>query len=343
MSSTGRGRKRYRASDNNENIQNNKNKKQRTNQTDKNNQDGDGDVDSNCKKTHRLQLVDLSEYNCCVCKDLSAGKILQCPNGCVICDGCYPRIQPCKCPICRTAMSRNVPIRCRLAEKTLALRLVTCKFDGCGKEIAFGQMKQHELDECEFKPIHCKYAELGCEWQGLRRNLAKHVSKCRIDQNAVLQRVQEYMTQLKLYREFIKNCKKIHQHSCGVSGQEAFEWETEEMFVDGYEHILKVKSTKAEDDSDAYQVCIQLCFAEDVDQLARDETIDLDLGVVIEPRGEDRATLNFMKEIKVSLSANKAHSDWIPLQPQLSTSRYQRVFRGGFDVKLFEFTEDDDY
>ena len=155
MSTRSRSRKRKRSNSNNE---------------------ADSDLMESASK--RLKLIDLSEYHCCVCSELPNDKVYQCPNGCVICSTCYPQLSPCHCPLCRVHMNRHQPIRCRMAEKTLSLRMVSCRYDGCGKSVLFANLKDHEINECDYKPIQCKFHLLGCQWEGVRRDLPKHESKC---------------------------------------------------------------------------------------------------------------------------------------------------------------------
>jgi len=330
-----RGRKRHRVSlDNSENDSNsnNKNKKQKTNNA----------VNNNNNK--RLQLIALSEYFCCVCKDLSCGKIFQCPNGCVICEGCYPKINPCHCPLCRTVMSKHKPIRCRMAEKTLSLRLVTCRFDGCNKEILFGKLKYHESNDCQFKPIHCKFNVLGCKWTGLRQNQLEHEKKCKINQDNVLKIVNKYIEKVECYKKFCKQCTNTHCDSVWISSNDIFEIAGDDFYYEGYEYKMKIKSElkHLRRNQEIYQVSLKLVFAEDTDQLDDGETIDIDLGVIIEPHGvnENSEPINLMKQIQIIVNRNRTESEWIKFDQEFTQNQYRSLFRGGFDMKIFCFSED---
>lgn len=321
-----RGRKRHRVSSDyteNDNNSNNKNKRQKRNNT---------------------QLIDLSEYFCCVCKELSTDKILQCPNGCVICGKCYPQINPCICPLCRVTMSKNKPIRCRIAEKTLSLRLVKCRFDGCNKEILYSLLKEHEENECKYKPINCKYNILGCNWKGLRFDQLQHEKKCNINKNNVLKIVDDYMKKLECYKKFCKQCTNIHCDSFTISSNDIFEISGDEFYYEGYEYKIKIKSElkHLNRNQEIYQISMKLCFAEDIDQLDDGETIDVDIGCIIEPYGinQQYQSIHLMKEMQIVISQHQSESEWIKFKQQLTQNQYQSLFRGGFDVKIFCFSED---
>eukprot|EP00483_Globobulimina_turgida_P012686 UN12709 len=77
----------------------------------------------NHNNTNSLQVIQLSAYYCCVCKELTSDKIFQCLNGHLICNECYSQLQPCKCPTCRIQMDKLNPIRNRMAEDTLSFRI----------------------------------------------------------------------------------------------------------------------------------------------------------------------------------------------------------------------------
>eukprot|EP01083_Nonionella_stella_P032994 90336_1 len=320
-----RGRKRRRSTENEKDSNPNHNKKQKT--------------ESNA--SNPAQLVELSEYFCCVCKELSCLRILQCPNGCIICENCYPRITPCKCPLCRETMNKNKPIRCRIAERTLALRVVQCKYDGCNQEVMFGKLQEHVTNECKYKPIDCKYKVLGCDWKGLRHNQKQHESRCKCDQNDSLTIVQSLTDKLKYYQKFCNDSAEIHTTSLHVPSEQEFTVDGDDFYVEGYEFKVRVKSekTRAKKNQEIYQISTQIVFLEDHAQFMEGETIVLELGIVIEPYGS--GLFNFVNESKAEISATtRTETEWSTFTPQLSKSEYRSVFKGGFNLKVFCFVPD---
>eukprot|EP00483_Globobulimina_turgida_P005191 UN05201 len=141
-------------------------------------------------------------------------------------------------------MNRNKPIRCRIAERTLGLRLVKCRFESCRKEILFSKLKQHEMEECEYKPVDCKYSILGCKWKGLRQNQEKHELHCELDQNKSLEIAQELSDKLEKYKKFCKQCTSLHCDSIWVPTGEEFNECGEEFFFEGFEYKVHIKSEK---------------------------------------------------------------------------------------------------
>lgn len=62
----------------------------------------------------------LQQFNCIVCLDtaIPSPKILQCPNGHLMCEACYTRLRQRKCPTCRVVLG-STPIRALLAEQMI--------------------------------------------------------------------------------------------------------------------------------------------------------------------------------------------------------------------------------
>eukprot|EP01084_Bolivina_argentea_P203102 346924_1 len=313
MSTRTRNRKRARSPDNNNT--NNKKKKQKTG----------------------YELIELAEYFCCVCKELSYDKIFQCPNGCIICPTCYDNLIPCKCPLCRVQMSKNKPIRCRIAERTLSLRVVKCRFNKCNKEIIFSNLNEHENNDCQYKPVKCKFSILGCNWEGLRRKQEEHELQCKCDQNESLKIVKELSEKLERYQKFCRKCTNLHCDSIWISTDDVFDTRGEEFYFEGYEYKIHVKSEKKRirRNQEIYEIFTKIVFAEEIDQLDDNEIAEVDLGIIIEPHGNGES--KFIKESKVAISKENIESEWTSFEQQLSTDEYSTIFRGGFDMKVFCF------
>ena len=56
------------------------------------------------------------ELECLVCLEIPEVKIFQCHEGHIICELCYPRLDPFVCPMCRMELDLN-PIRNRALER----------------------------------------------------------------------------------------------------------------------------------------------------------------------------------------------------------------------------------
>ena len=91
-----------------------------------------------------------------------------------MCGDCYnnPFFSEKKCPICRLSMKH--PIRNRFAEKHVKNLLVTCEMIGCNVELPYSKMNHHVLVECPEVQVVCRYNELGCNWEGSRKDISTH-------------------------------------------------------------------------------------------------------------------------------------------------------------------------
>lgn len=81
-----------------------------------------------------------------------------------------------KCPACRAILTIDDIVRdeaLREELKTANLQ-VLCSFRGCEQRLPSALMKEHELS-CDFTPMRCKNAIMGCPWNGLRKGLAHHL------------------------------------------------------------------------------------------------------------------------------------------------------------------------
>ena len=102
--------------------------------------------------------------------------------------------------------------------------------------------------------------------------------------------------------KFIKSFRNtnIHSDSIWVPSNEIFEVDGEEFYYEGYEYRMKIKSElkQISRNKDIYEISLKLAFADDADILHHGETVDIDVGVMIEPHGTDEngELLNLMKQ-----------------------------------------------
>eukprot|EP00474_Spongospora_subterranea_P009481 CRZ09939.1 hypothetical protein [Spongospora subterranea] len=144
--------------------------------------------------------VDEDDLKCVVCLEFPVGKIVQCPNGHLLCDECHDRVieaYQCVCPTCRAKLSRDRPSRNRFAESILATIIVPCTNAGCMERLAFGKVRAHASELCPFRIAHCKFAPLGCDWKDYNSKLKAHQRECTLRQKSaksILKRVLERAT-----------------------------------------------------------------------------------------------------------------------------------------------------
>ena len=91
-----------------------------------------------------------------------------------------------KCPGCRAILTVEDIVRDEtLGEELKAANLqVLCSYRGCDQRLPSASMKEHE-QSCGYMPMRCKNATMGCSWNGLRKDLAHHLSNhCALEQVA---------------------------------------------------------------------------------------------------------------------------------------------------------------
>lgn len=143
------------------------------------------------KKEAKVQekMIKDEELHCIVCFDFpTEGEIYQCKHGHLLCKDCHQRViegEKAQCPNCRVRMSRENPSRNRIAEMVLSSVMVDCPNLGCTDRQKFSEAKKHETEECKFRSAECKYHLLGCDWQGVQRDLAEHEDSCKIKSKSV--------------------------------------------------------------------------------------------------------------------------------------------------------------
>jgi len=298
----------------------------------------------------KIKLVDLKEYKCCVCSELPIDTVFQCSNGCIICSLCYPQLNPCQCPLCRVPMDRQRPIRCRMAEKTLSVRMVRCRHDQCGKLMMFSELKEHEANECVFKPMDCKFSALGCGWKGIRRDLSGHELECakNIVADDALEIVRKLTDQLIAFKKFCKKTNFVHSASvCGHRVHRArpsgFEviltgWMMFDGFGDNHEVYLRAQKGRRVGRAPViYEVAVKLNLIDETEQSP--ETEDIRFGVMIEPLTPTHSSFELMMEFNCRIGGERLDSDWMPFDRKLSENEYREMFGDGIGFKIFDFCD----
>ena len=215
----------------------------------------------------------------------------------------------------------------------MALRTVQCRHDGCSKKLNFGNLQQHETEECEYLPIDCKYKILGCSWKGLRQNQEEHEFKCEIDQDDSLEIVQEISDQLTVYQKFCNLCTNINtspfdpsEHDT-TSFEEELKHESDEFFYDGYEYTIRIKSEKRKVRRNSmYQLKAQIVFADEPTQIAFADHDHVKVGIMIEQRG--CLQFKLIKEMDFHLSTSVTESEWFTFDTELNEEEYVRLHSG---------------
>ncbi|BFF94309.1 cysteine and histidine-rich protein 1-like [Drosophila madeirensis] len=124
------------------------------------------------------------EFHCIRCATIPVGRIFQCQNGHLICEGCY-QVQVldkmlCEalgtCPQCSVRMYRHQPNRNIAAERILSEMPVTCEH--CGTKMLRSALRSHFRDECTKRLLYCKYRLIGCPWYGPASENTDHDESC---------------------------------------------------------------------------------------------------------------------------------------------------------------------
>ena len=111
---------------------------------------------------------------CPVCLDLAFPIAYQCKNGHLICHICYnnPLFVVKHCPVCQECI--KCPTRNRIAEKVISQIPVKCGAIGCNVATHYDKMRAHVTQLCQYTKVDCEYKELGCSWNGIRKDLKNH-------------------------------------------------------------------------------------------------------------------------------------------------------------------------
>lgn len=119
---------------------------------------------------------------CSVCLSFPESEVLQCCAGHIMCKECYDRVcheEKPSCPSCREPLDVFKPIRNMLAERSIAVLSVRCPNAGCEKALTRGVLDAHLARECHYRQVCCKFAPIGCKWEGIAAAQAKHEDSCK--------------------------------------------------------------------------------------------------------------------------------------------------------------------
>ena len=107
-----------------------------------------------------------------------------------------------QCPHCKETGEYQEIITLHL--QTCLLVTIKCQNPGCTAEIFHYELSIHQ-STCDYEPMSCKYAEVGCEERPLRKDLKKHEEDAQlhlqIATKCVLQQQNEIAKLKKLYRK----------------------------------------------------------------------------------------------------------------------------------------------
>jgi hypothetical protein len=80
-----------------------------------------------------------------------------------------------RCPSCRSAYSsRSMSLDDDLRREIRDCEMTTtCPFRGCGATMRIGSLVEHER-ACPHVRLACRYADWGCDWIGMRKDVAEH-------------------------------------------------------------------------------------------------------------------------------------------------------------------------
>jgi len=131
-----------------------------------------------------MKMIKDEELLCIICFDFPVGgEIFQCKHGHLLCRTCHQSViegEKPLCPNCRVRLSRENPSRNRIAEMILSMIMIDCPNKGCSTQHKFSEVAKHEKEQCDYRPAHCKWDALGCEWKGIFKDAKVHASSCPI-------------------------------------------------------------------------------------------------------------------------------------------------------------------
>lgn len=167
------------------------------------------------------ELFKKEELQCVVCFEFpSGGSVYQCQAGHLLCQLCLHRVTESTksiCPSCRVRISRDRPTRNLFAERVLASVMVPCENANCPDSFQFSKIKAHQTKECPFRPATCKFAPIGCEWEGIHKELADHEESCELatkSAKSILKRVLKLNAAREAERQQLSQTVGSHQLVC---------------------------------------------------------------------------------------------------------------------------------
>lgn len=115
------------------------------------------------KLIHKPPMISNVFYFCC---------FFQCTNGHLMCAGCFTHLladarirdETATCPNCRCVISKDACSRNLAVEKAVCELPGECRF--CSQELPRSLLEKHMADICEERIVSCKYAPIGCGWNG---------------------------------------------------------------------------------------------------------------------------------------------------------------------------------
>lgn len=120
--------------------------------------------------SHILELDDLLDIECPVCKEYMVAPIRMCETGHSFCQSCFIKLN--LCPTCRQA---KIPTRNFTLEKLCEVLKVPCKYkdDGCSIDVLKSKEMKDHIVKCDFRNINCPVDET-CDWYGKMTELRQH-------------------------------------------------------------------------------------------------------------------------------------------------------------------------
>uniref|UniRef100_A0A1A9WUZ9 TRAF-type domain-containing protein n=1 Tax=Glossina brevipalpis TaxID=37001 RepID=A0A1A9WUZ9_9MUSC len=123
-------------------------------------------------------------FSCVICWNLPETPIYQCVRGHLMCDGCFYHLLADRrlrnvvptCPSCREHISKDMILRNLAVEEIASAQTRECQY--CNKKLICKLLDRHERDECEKRPVHCRYSRIGCQWLGQWVAASEHEGKC---------------------------------------------------------------------------------------------------------------------------------------------------------------------
>eukprot|EP01134_Creolimax_fragrantissima_P005657 CFRG5657T1 len=134
-----------------------------------------------CEKT--IVNIMTSMLDCCICFTIPEKEIYQCSNGHILCDDCHRTLLASDnsvCPTCRVQMSHTNPTRNLIGEAARNEMPAECENKGCNHTTTLGKITEHSSMMCPFRLVKCKYGKIGCDWDGVAKNLSDHEGQCAI-------------------------------------------------------------------------------------------------------------------------------------------------------------------
>ena len=108
----------------------------------------------------------------------------------------------------------------------------------------------------------------------------------------------------------------------------------------GYDFTIAVKSVMRRGNrrnQETYELQVKVAFDEDPAVLTSTETEEINIGVMVAPQGD--STCHFIMEMKCTIRRSQLDSGWKSFEKTLKKDEYTRAFRGGFSLKIFDFSD----